>query len=52
MENSLAFNLSHFVGKAFISFQYEYYKDYFISYFRETEEIRIQERALKISTAA
>lgn len=30
MDRSACFNLSHFTGKAFISFQYQHYRDYFL----------------------
>ena len=35
MDNSGAFNLSHFIGKAFITFRYQHYRGYFL---REAEK--------------
>jgi hypothetical protein len=34
LDNSPSFNLSHFIGKAFITFQYQHYREYFL---REAE---------------
>ncbi len=30
VDNSFIFNVTHFVGKAFLSFQYQHYRDYFL----------------------
>jgi hypothetical protein len=35
MDNSPGFNLSHFIGKAFVTFQYQHYKEF---YLREVEK--------------
>jgi hypothetical protein len=29
-DSSMSFNLTHFVGKAFVSFEYQHYRDYFL----------------------
>lgn len=29
-DNSMAFNLTHFTGKAFVSFEYQHYRDYIL----------------------
>jgi hypothetical protein len=35
LDNTPAFNLSHFLGKAFITFHYQHYREYFL---REAEK--------------
>jgi hypothetical protein len=47
----MAFSLSHFVGKAFVSFQYEHYKEYIMG-FKGTDKLKIAGRPLKLGTAA
>lgn len=29
-DNSMSFNLTHFVGKAFVSFEYQHFRDYIL----------------------
>jgi len=30
LDNSLSFNLTHFVGKALVSFEYQHFRDYIL----------------------
>ena len=46
----MAFNLSHFVGKAFVSFQYQHYRDYFLEYFKDASQLKIADAPLKASS--
>jgi hypothetical protein len=48
----MAFNLSHFVGRAFVSFQYEHYKEYFLEYFKDTDKLKISDTPLNVGAAA
>lgn len=43
IDQSASFTLSHFTGKAFISFQYQHYRDYFI------REAKYDEQFLRIN---
>ena len=47
----MAFNLSHFVGKAFVSFQYQHYRDYFLEYFKDASQLKIADAPLKVGSA-
>lgn len=39
----MAFNLTHFVGRAFISFEYQHFRDYFLrETFRDKNFLRIR----------
>jgi hypothetical protein len=52
LDSGMAFNLSHFVGKAFVSFQYEHYKEFFLEYFKDTDRLKLSDRTLKLGSAA
>ena len=54
MDNSSAFNLSHFVGKAFVSLEYSHYKEYLLRDCRYSNKLLVEERdtELEISQAA
>jgi hypothetical protein len=42
-DSSMAFNLTHFVGRAFISFEYQHFRDYFLrETFRDKNFLRIR----------
>jgi hypothetical protein len=37
MDDSPSFNLSHFIGKAFVTFQYQHYKEYYLREFKKNK---------------
>ena len=48
-----AFKLTHFTGKAFVSFQFQQYRDYFIQKYEEDKDFfKISNQSLKISHAS
>lgn len=52
-DSSLAFNLTHFVGRGFISFEYQHLRDYLLrEYERDREFLRVGEDSLKVALAA
>lgn len=53
MDNTPAFKLSHFTGKAFVSFQYEHYKEYFLKmYSIDSNFLKINKKPLVIHEAS
>lgn len=52
MDDSAAFNLSHFVGRAFISFEYQHYREYFMREHKDYNPIQIDGKDLKLASAA
>jgi hypothetical protein len=50
LEISPAFNLSKFTGKAFVSFQYSHYRDYFIQEtLKDPNFLKISDKPLRVS---
>ena len=44
------FKLTHFTGKAFVTFEYEHYRDYFIKKYEEDNNfLKISDKPIKIS---
>jgi hypothetical protein len=52
MDKSPTFNISHFIGKAFITFRYQHYREYFL---REAQQdpnfFKLIERPIHIEKA-
>lgn len=50
LDDTPSFNLSHFTGKAFVSFQYQHFRDYLVNeYQKDSGFLTICERQIKIS---
>jgi hypothetical protein len=53
MDCSPSFNLSHFTGKAIVSFQYQHYRDYFLrQYEKDKEFLKINKKPISIFNAS
>lgn len=50
LDNSPAFNLSHFLGKAFITFNYQHYRQYFLREAAKNKDFfKLNDTSIKIS---
>jgi hypothetical protein len=46
-DNTAGFNITHFVGKAFVSFEYEHYREFLLrSYIKDKKSILLGDQAL------
>ena len=53
IDQSPSFTLSHFTGKAFVSFQYQHYRDYFLREFQYDKNFfKINGKSVKVSQSS
>ena len=53
IDKSASFTLSHFTGKAFISFQYQHFRDYFLKeYAQDKNFLNFNGKSIKISSSS
>jgi hypothetical protein len=41
-DDTVAFNISHFLGKAFVSFEYQHYRNYFLREHRFGDKLKME----------
>lgn len=53
LDNSPAFNLSHFLGKAFVTFNYQHYRQYFLREAAKDEDFfQLHNKSIQISRSS
>ena len=53
IDKSASFTLSHFTGKAFVSFQYQHFRDYFLrEYLHDKDFLKFNNKRIKINNSS